>query len=300
MTDSWTVPAPLATLQASMHDGTLVNVRRHGNPEGPRIVLSHGNGFAADMYYPYWSLLTERFDVFVYDFRSHGWNPVGALRVHNIPTFVQDCESVLRDIGRFFAEKPAIGVFHSMSAVTALLHAQGGGGFSGLVLFDPPVCPPGGAPEDLEKTVTQQMASTARRRRDRFESREDYASRLGQSPAFQRMRPGVAELIGQTTLRPAADGDGYELCCPREHEAQVYEYFFGWAMQVDIKSIECPVKVIGSDPTEKFSFMPSMDLSALIDLDYDFLPETTHFLQLEAPEQCAALTVEYLEGQGLI
>jgi pimeloyl-ACP methyl ester carboxylesterase len=60
------------------------------------------------------------------------------------------------------------------------------------------------------------------------------------------------------------------------------------------------VKVIGADPTERFSFMPSMDLSALVELNYDFLPETTHFLQMEKPEQCAALTIEFLEGLEVI
>ena len=70
-------------------------------------------------------------------------------------------------------------------------------------------------------------------------------------------------------------------------------------MQIDFKSVSCPVKVIGADPTEPFSFLPSMDLRALTDIDYDFFPGTTHFLQLEEPEQCAALTIEFLESRGL-
>ena len=36
--------------------------RRHGNPVGARLVLSHANGLAADAYYPFWSLLCDRFD----------------------------------------------------------------------------------------------------------------------------------------------------------------------------------------------------------------------------------------------
>ena len=46
--------------------------------------------------------------------------------------------------------------------------------------------------------------------------------------------------------------------------------------------------------------MPSMDLSQLIHVDYDFVPETSHFLQFEEPERCAAMTLACLEGRGLI
>ena len=88
---------------------------------------------------------------------------------------------------------------------------------------------------------------------------------------------------------------GNELRCPREYEAQVFEYFFAWSMTVDFEAVTCPAKVIGSDPTVRNSFMPSMDLSVLVALDYDFLPETSHLLQLEEPEECAARTLDFLE-----
>ena len=85
-----------------------------------------------------------------------------------------------------------------------------------------------------------------------------------------------------------------------EYEAQAVTYYFSWAIELDLGRTGCPVKAIGADPTHRFSFMPSMDLSVLDDLDYDFVPETTHFLQMEEPEQCAALTVEFLQRRGLV
>ena len=69
------VPPPIATLDFTMSDGAAIRVRRHGNVEGPRIVLSHGNGFAIDAYYPFWRYLLPDFDVIVYDQRNHGQNP---------------------------------------------------------------------------------------------------------------------------------------------------------------------------------------------------------------------------------
>ena len=112
------------------------------------------------------------------------------------------------------------------------------------------------------------------------------------------MRPGVHDLLAEAVTRPAVDGDGYELCCPKEYEAQIFEYGFDWAMEVDFSLVGCPVKAIGSDPTMPFSFFPSMDLRELVETNYDFLPETTHFLQLEEPEQCARLTIAFLEERG--
>ncbi len=59
MTDTetvWEVPEPLATLDVRVDDDTVIRVRRHGNPDGPRLVLGHGNGLAIDVYYPFWSL----------------------------------------------------------------------------------------------------------------------------------------------------------------------------------------------------------------------------------------------------
>ena len=296
------IPTPLDTAEIRMADGAPITLRRHGNPSGPRIVLSHGNGLAADLYYPLWSLLADRFDLIIYDCRSHGWNPAWELRTHNFHTFVSDSRNIAGAIDARFGEKLRIGVFHSASALTALLHQQQDeAGFAALVLFDAPICPPGRGPEDLPHTLDT-LAERTRQRKDRFESRDELTESIRRSRVFQRIRPGVPELFGQTTLRPSLLG-GYELCCPAEHEAQIYEYLFGWAMrmydELDHNNLSCPVKAIGADPTLPYSFMPAMDLSGLIMMNYDFIPESTHFLPLEFPEECAAMAVEFLEEHGL-
>ena len=91
----WNVPEPLAVAEAHMDDGTAILVRRHGKATGPRLVLSHANGFAADAYYPFWALLAEKFDIVVYDLRNHGWNTVGVRQNHNIPILMHDHDLVL-------------------------------------------------------------------------------------------------------------------------------------------------------------------------------------------------------------
>ena len=61
--DPGIIPAPSDTVKLRMADGAPVMLRRHGNPSGPRMLFSHGNALAADLYYPFWSSFTDRFDL---------------------------------------------------------------------------------------------------------------------------------------------------------------------------------------------------------------------------------------------
>ena len=65
------IPAPSLTFEVPLEDGARIKMRRHGNPDGVRLLITHGNGFAADAYYPYWQHLLAKFDVLVFDFRNH-------------------------------------------------------------------------------------------------------------------------------------------------------------------------------------------------------------------------------------
>ena len=280
-----------------MDDGALVIIRRHGNPEGQRLVLSHGNGLSADLYYPFWSQLTDRFDLVIYDIRSHGWNPVSDLQAHNFWTFINDNKTVLQAVDRHFGEKPKIGVYHSMSALMAILHEQLEGVFSALVLFDPPLILPRGASLHME-TMEDKMSSHTLKRQDRFKTREEFAGKLHGKSAFARLPPGVIDLFARTVLRSSADGMGYELCCPVEHEARAWQYFSCWVEHSELENLTCRVKIIGGDPTGQYSFIPSRDLNTINHVDYDFIPDTSHLLILERPEECAALMQEFLINSG--
>ena len=222
----WTIPQPLAVCEVRMPDGAVIFLRQHGNPLGPRLVLSHCNGFSADTYYPYWSLLTDRFDLILYDFRNHGWNPVGPRSAHNIETFVQDNRVIAKAMARHFGKKPMIGVFHSMSAVTAILQLAESDEFAALVVFDPSTCPHGRESQDFKK-MARVMASKARQRQDRFDSPYELREQLLRARVYERPQPGVADLIARTTLRRVADGPAaYTLCCPREYEANIYDQLY--------------------------------------------------------------------------
>jgi pimeloyl-ACP methyl ester carboxylesterase len=194
-------------------------------------------------------------------------------------------------------------VFHSMSALIALLHQlQGESGFAALVLLDVPICPPRNTPED-NMGIGYTMAERARYRTVKFASLEDFSESLRRSRVFQDLQPGVIELFSQTTLRPDGEG-GYELRFPREYEAQVFDYYFGWTMQayeeMERFGLSCPAKAIGADPMVPFSFLPGMKLGTLSMMEYDFIPDATHFLPLEFPQECATMATEFLEEHGLV
>ena len=58
-------------------------------------------------------------------------------------------------------------------------------------------------------------------------------------------------------------------------------------------------QAIGADPTLPFAYLPTFDLSHAAAVDYDFVPEASHFLQMEKPEECAAMVREYLASHGI-
>lgn len=278
-----------------LEDGTRITLRRHGNASGRRIVLSHGNGLAIDLYLPFWSILAQDFDLVVYDLRNHGWNEVGSIGNHNIPTFIKDHDQIQEAIDSVYGQEPKIGIFHSLSGLVSLLSPTRGSGFAARILLDPPLCTPGRSYEEFDIAATR-TAAMARRRTDRFRSHDQFVELLGFSPTFSQVVPGVLDLIARTTLRRDTTGDTYTLRCPPEYEARIIDYASSYSVLVDFNSLACPTKVLGADPLAPYSYLPTLDLSDMLSVDYDFLPEATHFLPLERPEECAAMAREFIDS----
>ena len=293
---AWELPEPISVHEVRLDDESITTVRQHGNPSGPRLVLSHGNGLAIDLYYPFWSLLADDFELMVYDLRNHGWNPVGQRQEHNIPTLIHDHDLVLESIDRRYGGKPTVGVYHSLSTlVTILADARP---YSALVLFDPPLCKPTANETEFDEAAERGAAMT-KRRGYRFKSEEQFTELLGYQPQFARVLPGVRELMSATTLRRSADDQTLELRCPREYEAQIMEYVRGFAPLLDLNLLIRPTKIIGADPTVPFAYLPTFNLGHILSVDYDFMPDATHIRQLEQPEACVALMREFLDSIGL-
>src|SRR5262245_30069329 len=117
---NFVVPAPSETFDVDLEDGAKILIRRHGDRDGVRVTVTHGNGFAADAYLPFWQLLTPRYDVLVFDFRNHGRNVPVEPPHHNYAQLARDLDRVRDAIDTRLGKKPTVGIFHSMSGRTAM------------------------------------------------------------------------------------------------------------------------------------------------------------------------------------
>ena len=293
------VPKPAQVEEVRFPDGNVVLLRRHGNHEGPRLLLSHGNGFAVDMYYPIWSRFLDTFEVIVFDIRNHGWNPVGDIAQHNVPRFMEDFEIIPREVQRRFGAKPMMGLYHSLSALAACLSASRGEQYAGLFLLDPPICRPGITFEQFH-SAAELIARRTRRREVRFESLKQCAELFRWSPFYKHTVDGACQLAARATLRWDSEARGFVLRCPRTYEARIVEYLAAFTVLVNFEEMRCPVKVLGADPTLPYAFLPSFRLDEIMACSYDFVPDATHMLFLEKPEECAARFLEFSEECGAI
>jgi len=298
------IPAPSMTFDVALEDGATIRMRRHGNPDGVRLLLTHGNGFAAEAYYPYWQHLLPRYDLLVFDFRNHGQNIPVEPSNHNYAQLSRDVERVVQDVKSRLGQKPTAGLFHSMSARTAMKHAiEIGWRWDALVLFDPPDVPPPGHPIYAAMEIFEnKLTEWASNRRRRFASIEELAEEYRQSRATTRWIPGAHELMAQSVLRKSPDGDGYELVCDPENEATIYAEALTLNLWPKAREFSGPVKLIGCDPNMKGAPATGAANQALgIEggYDYSFVEGTGHLLQIEKPQECIRLTLEFLAKCGL-
>src|ERR1700742_1610859 len=186
------IPTPSSTFEVPLEDGARIRMRRHGNPDGVRLLVTHGNGFAADAYYPYWRQLLSKFDVLVFDFRNHGQNVPVTPSNHNYEQLVRDLSRVLDAVNAALGAKKTAGIFHSMSGRTAMNQAiEVGWRWDALMLFDPPNVPLKGHPlyEAMEVFETR-LTEWAKGRQRKFNSVDELTEEYKQSRATARWVEG--------------------------------------------------------------------------------------------------------------
>jgi pimeloyl-ACP methyl ester carboxylesterase len=303
------VPEPRATLDLAMPDGAHILARVHGNPAGPRLVLAHGNGFAIDAYAPFWSLLTDGYEVVVHDLRNHGRNPLFGSPGHSIEGFARDHGVILGALTDKLGGKPTAGLYHSVSSLGAIAHATSladGAAlpWAALVLFDPPLIPsPGHALHQIAQGMELFLANWAMGRPDKFADPGELAAQFAAAKGLSRWVEGAHEGMARAVLR--ADGEGWTLACPRELEAATYvcnAYSRIWEALPRLAKHKDRVLLISSDPEIEDARAPSFTNRAAsqeFGIARVAVPNTTHLLQIEQPAACAQAAVEFLTGLGL-
>ncbi len=280
-------PEPHEIHALALSDGATMILRRHGNPDGPRVALSHGNGMAIEAYYPFWRLMLAGYDVILFDTRNHGQNPPDGAKNHNWRQFRDDFELVRQAIDRLFGTGPAAAVFHSMSGISALMQTRAfGERWSPLILIDPPIFPPPGHELQSKQGIhMEDMEAIALRRPDRFADPEELAAVLRKRPAFRRWLPGAHELFALATTRRT--DDGWVLACPKRLEANIFAANIDPTIWPTVGAMPGDIAVVGADVTLEEVQPPALLGRALADghgLPYTMIADCTHFLQIERPE----------------
>jgi len=298
------LPKPLGIVDATMSDGAIIRLRQHGNPNGQRLILAHGNGFATDAYFPFWQLFTDDYELVLYDQRNHGHNPRHKdMSHHDVSFFVRDMDTVFDSATKSFGQKPTAGLFHSISAVTAIWHAiKKGWRWDALILFDPPLVPSPGHPlNEIAKNFELMLSDWSKTRPARFSSPGALADQFAKSKSLSRWVPGSHDLMARSILREASDNGDWELCCPPEAESQVYKTNSGLDLCPQFGTLTGPLKVIASDPHD-----PNVRAPGLVNLSlheefghpYEAIQGATHMVQIEKPEASANIVKDFFKEVG--
>ncbi len=274
-----------------MPDGASIELRRHGNPDGPRVLVSHGNGFATDGYWPFWRHLTADYDLVIYDQRNHGQNPRHRLENHRVARMAEDLELLLQTIGDRFGERPVRGVFHSLSAIVSVVHASRfRWPWEALVLVDPPFCP---APDDplRPRSLAEEgeLSERAAKRRNGFDTPDDLAKRLEEG--LGHWVPGAPACMARAILRPSEGAEeAFELSCPGAFESRIFADNSSLNLTPILKELPDCILYLCADPEAPPKAMPGIVNRALHErygLRYEAVAGATHMLQLERPEHAA-------------
>lgn len=297
------LPQPRAILDIVTADGSVIRVHRHGNPQGNRVFISHGNGFAVDGYIAFWSRFLDRYDVIAFDMRNHGRNPTGDAAHHDYTHMAADLDAVWHAANAEFGPKPSAGVFHSISAQSAILQAMRlGPRFEMLALFDPPNVPPVECPARTAMlTYLRRLVDWASQRRPYFDDPVELARDYAAVRAGRDWVEGVHEDVARSVLRPAPEG-GWVLACPREYEASMYEQGITLGLWPKRTDIPVPILLVGADP-ERIHLSPTALANRALaqegGFEYAAIDGAGHLLQLEKPEACADIAIEFLARAGL-
>jgi pimeloyl-ACP methyl ester carboxylesterase len=285
-----------------MRDGAQIHVRRHGNPDGARLFVSHGNGFAINGYLPFWELLLDDFDLVIFDMRNHGMNTPTGADGHHYAQMAQDMESIFVGVNNELGAKPSTGVFHSMSARAAMKHAiEFGWRWRALALYDPPNVPlPGHDHYEPMCVFERKLVDFAMSRPNRFKDPQELAANYAKGG--RNWVPGAHLAMADAVLRPGEDNGDFVLTCQRELEASIYLAAMTLNLWPAGEEFGGPVKLIGADPDMQRGPATGPANRALClenGYEYEAIPGTGHLLQIEKPVECAAALTGFLEEIGI-
>lgn len=263
---------------------------------GPPLHFAHANGYPPRAYRALLEGLSAEHHVLAMRMRPL-WP--GAR-----PQDLRDWRPLADDLRRFLDQQGLSGVLgwgHSMGATTTLrLALRQPGRFRALVLIDPVFFPPGmivfwdliyrlGLAYRLHPLV-----KGALKRRGEFESRAAMFANYRQKAVFRRLSDAALADYVEALACPRADGR-VGLCYPAEWEARIYVTGVRADLELwrALPQLKIPLLIVRGAETNTFwERTGRLVQRRLPTARVISLPESTHLVALEKPEQILALARE--------
>ncbi|NSL21250.1 alpha/beta fold hydrolase [Agrobacterium tumefaciens] len=281
-----------------MTDGAEIVIRHYSRPGALRLYITHGNGFAVDGYRIFWEPLLDTYDVVLFDMRNHGRNARTSADGHNYGQFARDVTSIHQGTVARIGPAKSVGIFHSMSARSAMKNAvQFGSPFDALVLFDPPSVPPRN--HRLYEAMREfeiKLIAWAADRPDRFASVDELEAQYSEARASARWHPQARRDMAEAVLRPLTGGI-FELSCRRELEAAIYLGALTLDLWPMASELGLPTLLVGADPSGTKG-PPTGPANHALGHEggytYHGVDGAGHLLQIEKPEICREILIDFL------
>ena len=254
------------------------------NPDKPRLVFAHANGFCASAYGRMLGALSPHFDIVAPDMRGHGRTLLPA-----DPHDHRSWDIYARDLATLNAalDRPAdLAVGHSMGGTCWALAAALIDAPPPLALIDPAMLPGIGYRlfrSPLRPAIARHVAiaKQARRRTRRWPDFTSALARYENKAPFNRWAPGVLEdylLDGLTDT-----GDGVRLSCDPEWEAANFEAH-GHNLPAAARKVAPLIHLLKSEHGSVSMYAASL---ARKGAKVKTLPRSGHLAPMEDPDRVA-------------
>lgn len=289
-------------LTVTLSDGASVSVRRWGPERERRIVISHGNGLAADGLWDFGRELLAQFEVVAFDLRNHGQSQPADQPENPWPRYIADIPEIFDAIADRLGARETHGAFHSMSsACTLIAQTLTARPWASLTLFEPPIAP-ASLPELVKgfSVLQRGLAERTLARRQEFPEPEVLARSFSRAPTFAGIDPEAILQLARATL--SQTDTGWQLACPAEFEASNFaaavELVRHWN---DFARIEVPVQLIlGDEAVHDMPLLPAFGREMERSFGFSALtcPGANHFMQLQQPQWCARQVIAFAKSNS--
>lgn len=274
-------------------DGVNIHIADWGGI-GPDLLLIHANGFLGYLYRLLLQQWSSQYHVYSLDWRGQGDSDKPPLEQCHWPDILQDVDTVCDRLGL----RDFYGVGHSgggvMLAHYAATHPNR---VKKLALMEPVVIPH--EPPFLERLASGNSPLIERtlRRRSVWDNHQQLLAAYQGKDAFAGWREEVLWDYVSYGTYTLPDGRVVLKCSP-EMEAQIFATTMTLDVFSQLHAIDCPVLVLRGEQTDPPLALAAQRIAQEIPQgSLVTVPETSHFLAMEKPEEVAQIIANYFTSE---